>query len=137
MPLAIGQQVFVRNTSIRGRNKIQNAYKTDIYKVIGKRNEQDVYCIEPVTGAGMRKWVNRAEFRINPTPAIVKQPITKIKKNISSQYNPKSSEESSDENVVLVEDLGSENSDGLKENSSPDQSSENEQPIVLESEVAN
>ena len=137
MPLAIGQQVFVRNRSIRGRNKIQNAYKTDIYKVIGKRNEQDVYCIEPVTGAGMRKVVNRAELRINPTLAIVKQPITKIKKNISSQYNPKSSEESSDENVVLVEDLGSENSDGFKENSSPDQSSENEQPIVLESEVEN
>ena len=87
-PLYIGQQVLIRNRGLKGRCKIQDAYKPDIYKVIDQRGNQDVYCIERVDGQGEVKWVNRSELRERPSmkkddkPSIRKRRITpKIAEN--------------------------------------------------------
>ena len=63
--LELGTQVFLRNNA-RGRNKIQDAYRPETYKIIQKSEDKNIYLIEPVSGFGITKWVNRTEIRPCP-----------------------------------------------------------------------
>ena len=95
--LSLGTQVFIRNRGLKGRCKIQDAYKSDVYKVIGKMDNQEVYCIEPVEGTGPSKWVNRTEIRVKPK---FKSLPEKKKKKLNTKL---SSTDSSEDNEFVFE----------------------------------
>lgn len=61
--LPIGRRVLVRDRTIKGRNKIQDRWLSNSYRVI-ERNDQDgnVYTVEPLDGHGGLKTVNRTEL---------------------------------------------------------------------------
>ena len=65
-PLHIGELVYLRARGMPGRNKIQDAYRPDVFKIVGRRGDHDVYGIEPADGFGETRWVNRAELRPRP-----------------------------------------------------------------------
>ena len=69
-PLTVGQRVYYRQRGFRGRHKIQNAYHSEVYKIIAIMDSKDVYQIERADGSGNRKWVNRCELKICPFPEI-------------------------------------------------------------------
>ena len=104
-PLAVGVEVFKRNRSVKGRNKFQDAYKPERFKIIACNN-QHIYLIEPVDGKEMTKWVNHTE--IQPCPP--KKQTTKTFRKIhtyrtSSKIKDVSYSETSsnsDEDVQIV-----------------------------------
>ena len=65
-PLVVGTEVFKRNRGVRGRNKFQDAYCSDRFKILACNLDQHIYLIEPADGMGAAKWVNRSE--IKPCP---------------------------------------------------------------------
>ena len=61
--LPIGARVLVRNHCL-GRNKIQDAWRSEIHRVTGKPYpDGNVYMVEPVDGDGQAKAVNRVNLR--------------------------------------------------------------------------
>jgi transposase InsO family protein len=67
--LQVGNRVYLRQ-HLLGRNKIQDAYGSRMYKVTQRKGLQDVYEVEPIEGLGARKWVNRRELRLCPRMVI-------------------------------------------------------------------
>ena len=60
MALQVGARVFLRNHSIRGRNKIQDAWEETPYKVIDRPEpEGNTYVIEALNGTDTVKVVHR------------------------------------------------------------------------------
>jgi hypothetical protein len=107
-PLYHGQLVYTRNRGVKGRNKIQDAYKPDVFKVIDKRGEHDVYCIERADGQGGSRWVNRAELR--EIPIVRANGPTKVRHKRTRTLTTKedTSPSTEDERFVMVRDMGSE-----------------------------
>ena len=103
-PLHIGQLVFIRNRGVKGRNKIQDAYKPEPYKVIAKRDNQDVYCIERADGQGETKWMNRSELREKPTHMIESRGTRNTQKNKKVKTTSSHFSSSSETGFVCVED---------------------------------
>jgi hypothetical protein len=68
-PLHLGQRVYYRKRGWKSRHKIQNAYHSEVYKVIGIMDGRDVYQIEHTDGFGDSKWVNRCELKVCPIVA--------------------------------------------------------------------
>ena len=62
-PLFRGQKVLLKRHDYGGRHKIQDVYHQTEYKVVGQRENHDVYLIEDTRGSGIQKWVNRTELR--------------------------------------------------------------------------
>ena len=62
--IPLGERVFEREHSIRGRNKLQDCWKSTVYFVTDHKN--DVYTIESADGTGQVKVVNREQLRICP-----------------------------------------------------------------------
>ncbi|KAK3090574.1 hypothetical protein FSP39_012793 [Pinctada imbricata] len=60
MPISIGSRVFLRNHP-KGRNKIQDAWGSTPYRVIEILGN-NVYVLEPLTGNGSQRTVNRREI---------------------------------------------------------------------------
>ena len=60
--LSVGQKVYLRNRGIRGRDKIQDKYKQDIF-VIADRPFHAVYTVKPFDSDGPLKNVNRSEIK--------------------------------------------------------------------------
>ena len=65
--IEVGERVYLRNRGLKGRQKIQDAFGSDVY-VIVKRDDH-VYTVEALDGSGRVKVVNRAE--IKPCPKAV------------------------------------------------------------------
>ena len=101
-PLSIGQHVYYRNRGMKEQCKIQDAYRPETYKVIDKDEDNRIFCIEPVTGFGKAKWVNRSELKAKPAGIIDSQP--KVPKQIQKKHKPVIKEESSDDDFVVIED---------------------------------
>jgi transposase InsO family protein len=66
-PLTVGDRVFLRSHP-PGRNKIQDKYGPSVYKVVGRRDGTDVYCVELADGSPGTKWVNRHQLKPCPKP---------------------------------------------------------------------
>ena len=61
--LPIGRRVLVRDRTIRGRNKIQDTWLSNPYRVIEQRDPGgNVYTVESLNGQGGLKTVNRTEL---------------------------------------------------------------------------
>ena len=61
--LPIGRRVLVRDRTIRGRNKMQDTWLPNPYRVIGRKDpDSKVYTVEPLNGQGGLKKVNRTEL---------------------------------------------------------------------------
>ena len=61
--LPIGRRVLVRDRTIRGRNKIQDTWLSNPYRVVERRDAGgNVYTVEPLNGQGGLKTVNRTEL---------------------------------------------------------------------------
>lgn len=64
-PIHIGQLVYVKDRSIRGRNKIQDIYNPCVYQVVDQPDERNaIYVIQPVDTDGPIRIVNRTEVRL-------------------------------------------------------------------------
>ena len=105
-----GTQVYVRDRRVKGRNKIQDAYRPERYKIIRKAADKDIYLVEPVSGFGVVKWFPRAEIRpcnsmrvTGPSKqknlVIVGQPAVNRRQE---QYDASASSSSSDEELVIL-----------------------------------
>ena len=67
--IVVGNHVYVKERSIRGRNKIQDTWNPKIYKVVAVPDQNGaVYVLQPADGDGMRKVVNRTEVRLCEGP---------------------------------------------------------------------
>ena len=60
-PLIIGERVYTRNRPL-GRNKIQDAWDSTVYRVIQKQGNNNVYVIEPADGLGRQRTINRVDL---------------------------------------------------------------------------
>ena len=61
--LPIGRHVLLRDRPVRGRNKIEDNWLPDLYQVTERIDPTgDVYTVEPLSGHGAAKIVNRAEL---------------------------------------------------------------------------
>ena len=61
-PLIIGERVYTRNRPL-GRNKIQDAWDSTVYRVIQKQGNNNVYVVEPADGLGRQRTINRVDLR--------------------------------------------------------------------------
>ena len=106
MPIHKGQLVHLRN-HVRGRNKIQDAWNSTLYKVVDvpRDNLVSVYTVEPVDSPGETKKVHRSNLRISTVR------LNKEKKDYRTQSTKPSSTDSSiavdegdnsDEEFVLI-----------------------------------
>ena len=101
LPLKLGARVYYKQRGIRGRSKIQNVYRTEIYKVIAKMEAKDVYKIEPADGFGTPRWVSRAELKPCPVSSLAHP--KELVPNISTERKPNGHDlSSSDEEQLLV-----------------------------------
>ena len=66
-PLVPGQCVYVRK-HVRGRAKIQDAWYSQVYRVVRRQGDNAVYVVEPADGFGEAKTVNRTELRVCTQP---------------------------------------------------------------------
>jgi hypothetical protein len=117
-PLTVGQRVYYKQRGFKGRHKIQNVYRTEVYKVTKVMDDHDVYRIERADGFGERKWVNRVELK--PCPLRVLAPIKDHKRPVSSREHcgRKSTTDSSDTDFVVVLHGSNEN---IQDSSSEDE----------------
>ena len=61
--LLIGSRVFLRNRSVKGRNKIQDVWGDRPHKVVGRPNPtRHVYVTVPLDGDGQEKTINRRDL---------------------------------------------------------------------------
>jgi hypothetical protein len=79
-PIEVGTRVYIRNRP-PGRNKIQDAYKAEVYKVINKKD--NIYQIEPSDGLGQIKWVNRQNIR--ECPKYIERPVKVKRKTLKKR----------------------------------------------------
>ena len=68
-PLMVGERVLLRNHKVRGRNKIQDRYESQVYKIIEQR-ENNIYIVQRADGRGANKVVSRAELQECPKPML-------------------------------------------------------------------
>jgi hypothetical protein len=62
--LPIGSKVLLRNFGVRGRNKIQDVWCSNVFQVVEKPYaDGNLYVIETVDGMGLRKTVQRFHLR--------------------------------------------------------------------------
>ena len=99
--LEIGTQVYLRNRGAHGRHKLQDAYRPEVYKIIQRNTENDIYLIEPVDGFGISKWTNRKELRPVQHLRSQEKQKEKAKRTILSEKQTESSTDS-DEDVIIT-----------------------------------
>ena len=106
IPIQKGQLVHLRN-HVRGRNKIQDAWDSTLYKVVGvpRDNLVSVYTVEPIDSPGETKKVHRSNMRISTV-----RPNKEQKNHRTQSTKPSSTdssiaadeEDNSDEEFVLI-----------------------------------
>ena len=57
------RSVYLRNHAVKGRNKIQDAWDSKVYRVVSRQGTNHVYVVEPAGGFGEQRTINRAEIR--------------------------------------------------------------------------
>jgi hypothetical protein len=70
--IEVGQHVYLRNRSVKGRNKIQDKWNPELYKII--KRQGNTYEVEHADGSGQSKVVNRSEIRLCNNPQEVHEP---------------------------------------------------------------
>lgn len=68
-PLRVGERVLLRNRKVRGRNKIQDNWEDQVYKIV-ERRENNTYVVQRADGQGGDKVVNQAEMQVCPKPML-------------------------------------------------------------------
>ena len=106
IPIQKGQLVYLRN-HVRGRNKIQDAWDSTLYKVveIPKDNLVSVYTVEPVDSPGETKKVHRSNLRISTVRPNKEQKDRRpkpVKPSSADSSIAADEEENSDEEFVLI-----------------------------------
>lgn len=106
IPIQKGQLVHLRN-HVRGRNKIQDAWDSTLYKVVDVPRDilVSVYTVEPVDSPGETKKVHRSNLRISTV-----RPTKEQKDHRTQSTKPSSTdssiaadeEDNSDEKFVLI-----------------------------------
>ena len=56
--------LYLRNRQVRGRNKIQDVWDSEVYKVVCRQGVNHVYTVEREDGLGTMKTINRADIRV-------------------------------------------------------------------------
>jgi transposase InsO family protein len=107
-PVTIGERVYLKNHSVRRRNKIQDKWDNRVYKVINTRD--NVYEVELADGTGKSKIVNRSEMQVCPKPTrLPRQQQRQPRQANMSQQSESSEEEFSDvddNQVDVMIDIG-------------------------------
>lgn len=143
-PIEVNQHVYLRHRPL-GRNKIQDAWKSTIYRVV--EIQGTTYAVEPVEGGPVKR-VHRVDIRpcVSPVPA----PRRRDKSPVTV-FSPVPESESSDDEGVLVkevahprlnkaQDVGTlpvdnPDTDNLPENGSESDGEHETVPGILESRV--
>ena len=63
LPIPVGTEVYLRNHPA-GRNKIKDAFRDRIDRVVRRHGDQHIYTVEPADGFGPSRTVGRAEMKI-------------------------------------------------------------------------
>ena len=131
-PLTVGERVFLRNHKVRGRNKIQDKYESQVYKIV-ERRENNTYVIQRADGQGTDKVVSQAALQVCPKPMLENhEPNRKAHRQRRRFPVPvQSSEEESDiEEVTLAFQPAEKHPalDGLNDGDSP--SEDREPPLI-------
>jgi hypothetical protein len=136
--IAVGTRVLTRNRGVKGRNKIQDRWSDQVYKVVEQR-ENGTYVIELADGHGKERLVNRAELQI--CPPTVLQPVRRIRPaQRRPAVQPGSSDDDTDQELAIdivppprafsdpepVHNSGANSSDGGSEDS---EDTEDELPL--------
>jgi len=108
--IPIGSKVLTRNRNVRGRNKFQDYWNSESYKVVG-RPGNNVYVVEPCSGQGPTKTLNRVDLvedtrPLVPTPDLIWPVETPVLLTPAAVVPPtrvlESSDESSDDDVSVI-----------------------------------
>ena len=93
--------MLVRDTTIRGRNKIQDRWSTKVQKVVDQL-ENGTYVVEPADGHGSTRVVNHAELQVCPPSILQKTPAKARRRQVPvpPQY-PSSSDDDSHPGVAI------------------------------------
>ena len=75
VPINIGDRVLVRNRAPRGRNKIQDKWLSEIFKVTGQPDKA-VFTVEPADESAPERVVGRREIRKCPFAPILMDEIS-------------------------------------------------------------
>ena len=67
--IPIGTLVYVRKHPA-GRNKIQDAFKDRVHRVVSRHGQHNVYTVEPADGFGLPRTVGRAELKVTEHPVL-------------------------------------------------------------------
>ena len=71
--LSIGDFVYTRNRGLMGRNKIQDQWRSKVYKV-SRALGRNVYMVEPADGLGHTRTLNCVELcRCRTSPPVVQE----------------------------------------------------------------
>ena len=89
----MGSKEFLRNRGLRGRCKIADKFRSEVYKIVDADLEKGIYQTEPEDGFGVSKWVNRTELQpwkeLRVTPKSPKQTKRKmVGKSVTQRQVP-------------------------------------------------
>lgn len=98
-PVAVGQLVLLRHRPV-GRNKIQDAWNPNIFRVVDIRGT--THTVEPIEGGPIKR-VHRSELRLCAKP--VPKPRTKTRAQTRAQTEPQDVPESLEPDFVVVEEI--------------------------------
>ena len=135
----VGSRVLVRNRIVRGRNKIQDRWSSQVHKIV-ECLDNDTYMIEPADGHGHLRVVNRAELQPCPRPVLQQQPYNRRRRQQPIRVLP--AEEPSDDddypNIAIEiaphQEPDTEFADGNSSESDNDESDEDygrDAPVIL------
>ena len=93
--LAVGTQVYLRNRAVRGRNKMQDKWDSEPYKVVDRPDpDGNVYVVEPLNGVGSNRAVHRKELLESKELARARTPEAVPPEHVSVRRHILSSEDS-------------------------------------------
>ena len=98
--LEVGSKVFLRNRGVRGRSKLQDKYRPEVYKIIQKNQDKGIFLIEPEDGFGLAKWVNRTELL--PWRKLRTKAQTRATKYNRRKYSSSSSSDPESEEEIVI-----------------------------------
>ena len=110
-PIPVGTLVYVRNHPA-GRNKIQDAFKDRVYRVVSRHGQHNVYTVEPADGFGLPRTVGRAQLSERPLFPEDLQPARRRPRPTAPrlrQTRPRARDcsSNSEDGVIAVVDAGS------------------------------
>ena len=127
LPIPVGTEIYLRNHPA-GRNKIQDAFRDRIYRVVRRHGDQHIYTVEPADGFGPSRTVGRAEMKIcerralresalelSPSPRRRRRPASPPVRHA----RPDESSSSSEDGFVVIEESSVDSADPQSPDRSP------------------